>query len=182
MIFLGDPGVDRGRRAATSPAGSLLWGPPGTGPRLLAQAVAGETAKPFVAVDPGAFINMFMGVRDLEGEGAVPEAPTARAPAGGRDRGVLQARPTRSAAGNLRHGDLPARGRSPGAAFCNRAAYLAPSSLRALAEFASADIGDRPGVRTDRIVMGAGMGGGRYGHAPGDPVGDVGTVPSRAAW
>ena len=44
------------------PGGILLWGPPGTGKTLMAQAVAGETAKPFVNVDAGAFINMFMGV------------------------------------------------------------------------------------------------------------------------
>ena len=29
---------------------------------MLAEAAAGETGKPFVFVDPGAFINMFMGV------------------------------------------------------------------------------------------------------------------------
>ena len=34
------------------PGGILLWGPPGTGKTLMAQAVAGETAKPFVFVDP----------------------------------------------------------------------------------------------------------------------------------
>ena len=48
------------------PGGILLWGPPGTGKTLMAQAVAGETAKPFVFVDPGAFINMFMGVGILK--------------------------------------------------------------------------------------------------------------------
>ena len=44
------------------PAGILLWGPPGTGKTLMAEAVAGETGKPYVFVDPGAFINMFMGI------------------------------------------------------------------------------------------------------------------------
>ena len=44
----------------------LLWGPPGTGKTLMAEAVAGETGKPFVFVDPGAFINMFMGVGILK--------------------------------------------------------------------------------------------------------------------
>ena len=51
---------------ATCPAGLLLWGPPGTGKTLMAQAVAGETAKPFVFVDPGAFVQMFMGVGILK--------------------------------------------------------------------------------------------------------------------
>ena len=34
------------------PGGILLWGPPGTGKTLMAEAVAGETGKPFVFVDP----------------------------------------------------------------------------------------------------------------------------------
>ena len=48
------------------PGGILLWGPPGTGKTLMAEAVAGETGKPYVFVDPGAFINMFIGVGILK--------------------------------------------------------------------------------------------------------------------
>lgn len=48
------------------PGGILLWGPPGTGKTLMAEAVAGETGKPYVFVDPGAFINMFMGIGILK--------------------------------------------------------------------------------------------------------------------
>jgi cell division protease FtsH len=48
------------------PSGILLYGPPGTGKTLMAEAVAGETGKPFVFVDPGAFVNMFMGVGILK--------------------------------------------------------------------------------------------------------------------
>jgi cell division protease FtsH len=48
------------------PSGLLLWGPPGTGKTLMAEAVAGETGKPYVFVDPGAFTNMFMGVGILK--------------------------------------------------------------------------------------------------------------------
>ena len=44
------------------PGGMLLWGPPGTGKTLIAESIAGETGRPYVFVDPGAFINMFMGV------------------------------------------------------------------------------------------------------------------------
>lgn len=44
------------------PGGVLLWGPPGTGKTLIAEAVAGETATPFVLVEPAAFQNMFVGV------------------------------------------------------------------------------------------------------------------------
>src|SRR5215475_15716149 len=51
------------------PGGILLWGPPGTGKTLIAEAVAGETGKPYVFVDPGAFINMFFGVGILKVKG-----------------------------------------------------------------------------------------------------------------
>ncbi|HVL80422.1 MAG TPA: AAA family ATPase, partial [Actinomycetota bacterium] len=53
-------------RGGYLPGGILLWGPPGTGKTLLAEAVAGETGKPFVFVDPGAFIQMFVGVGALK--------------------------------------------------------------------------------------------------------------------
>ncbi|HEY7703231.1 MAG TPA: AAA family ATPase [Acidimicrobiia bacterium] len=48
------------------PGGILLWGPPGTGKTLMAEAIAGETGRPFVFVEPGAFIQMFMGVGILK--------------------------------------------------------------------------------------------------------------------
>ena len=51
------------------PGGILLWGPPGTGKTLMAEAMAGETGKPFVFVDPGAFNNMFFGVGILKVKG-----------------------------------------------------------------------------------------------------------------
>jgi len=65
IIFLEHPEIveDRGGYV---PGGILLWGPPGTGKTLMAEAVAGETGKPYVFVDPGAFINMFMGVGVLK--------------------------------------------------------------------------------------------------------------------
>ena len=61
LIFLENPEAIEDRGGYT-PGGILLYGPPGTGKTLLAEAAAGETGKPFVFVDPGAFINMFMGV------------------------------------------------------------------------------------------------------------------------
>ena len=68
IIFLEHPELveDRGGYV---PGGLLLWGPPGTGKTLMAEAVAGETGKPYVFVDPGAFINMFMGIGVLKVKG-----------------------------------------------------------------------------------------------------------------
>src|SRR6476620_3418239 len=56
-------------RGGYVPGGILLWGPPGTGKTLMAEAVAGESGKPYVFVDPGAFINMFFGVGVLKVKG-----------------------------------------------------------------------------------------------------------------
>jgi ATP-dependent Zn protease len=65
IVFLEDPASieDRGGYV---PKGILLWGPPGTGKTLMAQAMAGETERPFVFVEPGAFINMFFGIGILK--------------------------------------------------------------------------------------------------------------------
>ena len=61
MIFLESP-EQLETKGGHVPGGILLWGPPGTGKTLMAEAVAGETGKPYVFVDPGAFQAMFMGV------------------------------------------------------------------------------------------------------------------------
>lgn len=65
IVFLERPGEIEARGGYV-PSGLLLWGPPGTGKTLMAEAVAGETGKPYVFVDPGAFTNMFMGVGILK--------------------------------------------------------------------------------------------------------------------
>jgi cell division protease FtsH len=65
MVFLEAPEQIE-QKGGYVPGGILLWGPPGTGKALMAEAVAGETGKPYVFVDPGAFINMFMGVGILK--------------------------------------------------------------------------------------------------------------------
>ena len=65
MIFLENPEAIEAA-GGYMPGGILLWGPPGTGKTLLAEAAAGETGKPYVFVEPGAFINMFMGVGILK--------------------------------------------------------------------------------------------------------------------
>jgi ATP-dependent Zn protease len=65
IVFLENPEAIE-ERGGYVPGGLLLWGPPGTGKTLMAEAVAGETGKPYVFVDPGAFINMFFGVGILK--------------------------------------------------------------------------------------------------------------------
>lgn len=47
---------------ARPPRGVLLYGPPGTGKTLLAQALAGETGKPFFAVSGSDFVQVYVGV------------------------------------------------------------------------------------------------------------------------
>ncbi|MEV4807903.1 AAA family ATPase [Nonomuraea sp. NPDC049421] len=68
IVFLERPDEIE-RRGGYVPSGLLLWGPPGTGKTLMAEAVAGETGKPYVFVDPGAFTNMFMGIGILKVKG-----------------------------------------------------------------------------------------------------------------
>jgi cell division protease FtsH len=65
IIFLENPEQVEAKGGYV-PGGILLWGPPGTGKTLMAEAVAGETGRPYVFVDPGAFTNMFFGVGILK--------------------------------------------------------------------------------------------------------------------
>jgi cell division protease FtsH len=68
LVFLENPDAIE-EKGGYVPGGILLWGPPGTGKTLMAQAIAGETGKPFVSVEPSAFINMFLGVGPLKVKG-----------------------------------------------------------------------------------------------------------------
>jgi ATP-dependent Zn protease len=61
IVFLQEPETIE-NRGGHVPGGILLWGPPGTGKTLMAEAIAGETNRPYVFVDPGAFQAMFFGV------------------------------------------------------------------------------------------------------------------------
>jgi cell division protease FtsH len=65
LLFLETP-EDIEKHGGYVPGGILLWGPPGTGKTLMAESMAGESGKPFVFVDPGAFTNMFFGVGVLK--------------------------------------------------------------------------------------------------------------------
>jgi cell division protease FtsH len=66
VLFLENPKSieDRGGYV---PNGILLWGPPGTGKTLMAEAVAGETGRPFVFVDPGGLTAFGFGALAVKG-------------------------------------------------------------------------------------------------------------------
>jgi cell division protease FtsH len=126
------------------PGGVLLWGPPGTGKTLLAEAVAGETGKPFVFVEPGAFINMFFGVGVLKVKSLFRKLRKLSV----RYGGVVVFFDEADALGNR---GMPATG-APGAA-----GWTEATSCNGLNYVAEATAGR---ILQDRFVVGGGMGGG----------------------
>ncbi len=150
------------------PGGILLWGPPGTGKTLMAQAIAGETGKPFVFVEPGAFINMFFGIGILKVKSLYRKLRKLSLRHGGvivffdeadslGSRGQLAAP----------QGQFGSVGRLDAGLSCNGFSYLSPMSQRVLVEEweaeAEAGAGEPKRHWIDRIIMGAGMGGGGMG-------------------
>ncbi len=169
MVFLEDPEAIE-EKGGYVPGGILLWGPPGTGKTLMAEAVAGETGKPYVFVDPGAFINMFMGVGVLKVKGLFRKLRRLALRYGGvivffdeadslGNRGQLMPGPW--------GGPVSARpGPGPWAAApsCNCMSYLSEQSTSLLMQSAlSSGLDDPPRRRRDRQIMGMGMGGGGGG-------------------
>jgi ATP-dependent Zn protease len=163
MVFLERPEAieDKGGYV---PSGILLWGPPGTGKTLMAEAVAGETGRPFVFVDPGAFIQMFMGVGVLKVKSLFRKLRRLALRYGGvivffdeadslGNRGSTMPGPLGGQTGAVGHADAGEHLRwlSPEAQAAVLSAAAAPSSL---------DPG--PGRVRDRVIM-AGMGGGGMG-------------------
>jgi cell division protease FtsH len=148
------------------PGGILLWGPPGTGKTLIAEAIAGETSKPFVFVEPGAFRAMFVGVGVMKVRALykklrklslryggvivfIDEADTLGNRAGGSEGGFNRAGFNKA---GLDHGHSPS---------CNGEHYVSDATQRrllaALTENAAEAPADSPsGIRA--VVMG-GMGG-----------------------
>jgi ATP-dependent Zn protease len=148
IVFLEHPEAIE-EKGGFIPGGVLLWGPPGTGKTLIAEAVAGETGKPFVFVDPGAFINMFFGIGILKVKSLFRKLRKLAVRYGGvivffdeadslGNRGAV-------AQGGWNQGMAPLAG----ATSCHGPAYLSPLAASQLAF----------GQRED-FVMGAGMGGG----------------------
>jgi cell division protease FtsH len=167
IIFLENPELveDHGGYV---PGGILLWGPPGTGKTLMAEAVAGETGKPYVFVDPGAFINMFFGVGVLKVKGLFRKLRKLAL----RYGGVIVFFDEADSLGNR---GMVTQG-TPGvarasAAFattgCHGFSYLSrDSQWRLTMEAMSSSLADpdaEPGVRKNRQIIGAGMNGGGGG-------------------
>jgi ATP-dependent Zn protease len=150
------------------PSGLLLWGPPGTGKTLMAEAVAGETGKPYVFVDPGAFTNMFMGVGILKVKSLFRKLRKLALRYGGVIVFFDEA-DSLGSRGMLAQGGGPGfpRGMRPAFAAdgCHGFGYLTPETQWRLARHTAADRraeAEQPeqAGRRSRFVMGAGMGGG----------------------
>jgi ATP-dependent Zn protease len=151
------------------PGGILLWGPPGTGKTLLAQAVAGETGRPYVFVEPGAFVNMFMGIGLLKVKSLYRKLRKLSL----RHGGVIVFFDEADALGSRGQmgsptGQLGAAATAYGGFSCNGFTYLTEQTQDMLmthwaGEEAQAVEEPRPGF-LDRIIMGGmGMGGGGMG-------------------
>lgn len=149
------------------PGGILLWGPPGTGKTLMAEAVAGETGRPYVFVDPGAFINMFMGVGILKVKSLFRKLRKLSL----RYGGVIVFFDEADALGNrgslaqVGPGGGP-RGMAPPpfhAAGCHGFSYLSDDTRSLLTREAMASMPAPEPERRSRFVMGGGMNGGGGG-------------------
>jgi ATP-dependent Zn protease len=141
------------------PGGILLWGPPGTGKTLMAESMAGETGKPFVFVDPGAFNNMFFGIGILKVKGLFRKLRKLAL----RYGGVVVFFDEADALGN--RGIMTNRG--PGAYSakdtCHGLTYLSETSTSLITVKNLTAKSETPVVKPsiiDRFVMGAGAGGG----------------------
>ncbi|WP_169980446.1 AAA family ATPase [Microbispora sp. H10836] len=169
IVFLEKPDEIEARGGYV-PSGILLWGPPGTGKTLMAEAVAGSTGKPYVFVDPGAFINMFFGVGVLKVKSLFRKLRKLAL----RYGGVIVFFDEADSLGNrgaLAQGGPGGWGRSVPAPFensgCNGFAYLDPHTRTVLGRHATGPAPEaeparmpRTGAFVNRLMYGGGMGGG----------------------
>src|SRR5580698_6373885 len=167
ILFLEHPELveDRGGYV---PGGLLLWGPPGTGKTLMAEAVAGETGKPYVFVDPGAFINMFMGVGILKVKSLFRKLRRLAL----RYGGVIVFFDEADSLGNRGMMTQGAPGGGPGRATpapftpagCHGFSYLSPGTQWTLTKHSmESELTDEPDTRRNKQIMGGMMGGGGGG-------------------
>jgi ATP-dependent Zn protease len=172
IIFLENPELveDRGGYV---PGGLLLWGPPGTGKTLMAEAVAGETGKPYVFVDPGAFINMFFGVGVLKVKGLFRKLRKLSL----RYGGVIVFFDEADSLGNrgIAMGGAPGGGNTGATPFaaggCHGFSYLSSDSqLRVFRDVMTTQFAADPAeprARRNKQIIGAGMNGGGGGGGMG---------------
>jgi cell division protease FtsH len=164
IIFLENPEIVE-EHGGYVPGGLLLWGPPGTGKTLMAEAVAGETGNPYVFVDPGAFINMFMGVGILKVKSLFRKLRRLAL----RYGGVIVFFDEADSLGNrgaiTQTGPGGPRAAAPFAhAGCHGFSYLSQDTQWLLTRSAmAADIPDEPDTRRNRQMIGGMMNGGNGG-------------------
>jgi cell division protease FtsH len=149
------------------PGGLLLWGPPGTGKTLMAEAVAGETGKPYVFVEPAALTsNMFFGIGVLKVKGLFRKLRKLSL----RYGGVIVFLDEADSLGNrglATPGGVTGGQMTPFShAGCNGFSYLTPDVQWMITRNAMRDSGGEPGGHRDRQIipgMGAMRGGGSGG-------------------
>ena len=174
IIFLTDPDTIEAHGGYV-PGGVLLWGPPGTGKTLMAEAVAGETETPFVFVDPGAFINMFMGIGVLKVKGLFRKLRKLAVRYGGvvvffDEADSLGSRSLPAQAGPQVAGASQFFGH---AMTCNGLSYIDPGTASQLLRAGAGDELDEPGPGPRRGIVNRVVGG--FG-GMGGMGGDTGTL------
>jgi cell division protease FtsH len=166
IVFLEDPGLIESHGGYV-PGGILLWGPPGTGKTLMAEAVAGETGKPYVFVDPGAFINMFMGIGILKVKGLFRKLRRLALRYGGVIVFFDEADSLGRRGALAQQGPNFPRYAAPERSGCHGFSYLSGDVQWRLARRAldtgALDTEDEPDTRRNKQMMGMGMGGGGMG-------------------
>jgi ATP-dependent Zn protease len=170
IVFLEDPEAIE-KRGGYVPGGLLLWGPPGTGKTLMAEAVAGETGRPYVFVDPGAFNAMFMGVGILKVKSLFRKLRKLAVRYGGvivffDEADSLGSRGALTPGGVFGGQMTGPRMTGPFAAAmsCNGLSYVDPNTAnRTLQSWLDASSGPEPERRRLDRVMPMGMGGGGMG-------------------
>ncbi len=163
VLFLEHPEAIE-EKGGKVPKGILLWGPPGTGKTMMAKAVAGETSKPFLFIDPGAFIQMFMGVGVLKVKALFRKARKLALKYGGMimffdEADSLGNRGVAVGGQGPFFRDRMTRAALDGQFSCNGMAYMAPNTRLFLER--NVPPTEEEGPKRDGIIAGlGGMGGG----------------------
>jgi ATP-dependent Zn protease len=148
------------------PGGILLWGPPGTGKTLMAEAVAGETGKPYVFVEPAALTsNMFFGIGVLKVKSLFRKLRKLSL----RYGGVIVFLDEADALGNRGlavPGGVTGGQMAPFSPGCHGFSYLSSDVQWTIARNGMGGSGEEPGARRERQII-PGMGGMRGGGSGG---------------